>query len=147
MHRQVFQYFPASAKQSTTQNYMVATPFVPVSTTYCVHPDDLATFRGVTIHYVCSTFALAREFEYAGRLVYESGQQADEQAIGVTVAVEHLAPAFVGTELEIEATPISFSKGVLACKVSAYSAGKLIATGQTTQKVLPASTIKRILTP
>ena len=126
---------------------MVATPFVPVSTTYCVLAADIASFRGVPIHHVCSTFALAREFEYAGRLVYESGRQAEEQAIGVTVSVEHLAPAFVGSELQIEATPTSFSKGLLACKVSAYCAGKLIATGQTTQKVLPTSIINQILTP
>lgn len=89
------------------------------------------------MHPVLSTYAIAREFEWAGRKVFLSGATADQNAVGTMVKVEHFAPATEGCILLIEAWPVSLSeKGHLLCRCQATTEnGKLIARGKTGQKV------------
>lgn len=110
-------------------------PFTPAAHRYSVTEADRPAFEGSVVHEVCSTYSLAREFEWAGRRVYLASRPEETEAIGTQVEVIHRASAPVGAELEIEAEPVSYEKGWLVCKTRAFWEGKLIAEGTTTQKV------------
>lgn len=110
-------------------------PFTAAEHTYVVTEADRPAFEGHVVHDVCSTYTLAREFEWAGRRVYLASRPADTEAIGTQVEVIHRASAPVGVHLRIQADPVSYDKGWLVCKAQAFWEEKLIAEGTTTQKV------------
>lgn len=113
----------------------MSTPFTSAEHAYTVTEADRPAFEGRVVHDVCSTYTLAREFEWAGRRVYLASRPDDTEAIGTQVEVVHRASAPVGTPLRILAEPTSYEKGWLVCKVQAFWGDKLIAEGTTTQKV------------
>jgi predicted thioesterase len=110
-------------------------PFPPAEHTFLVTEADQPVFDGKVVHHVCSTYALAREFEWAGRRVFLASRPQGSEAIGTQVEVIHKASAHVGTTLTISAEPISYEKGWLVCKTTAYQDSIIIAVGTTTQKV------------
>jgi predicted thioesterase len=110
-------------------------PFSPAEHSFFVTEADRPVFDGKVVHNVCSTYALAREFEWAGRRVYLASSPQGSEAIGTQVEVLHKVSASVGTTLTISAEPISYEKGWLVCKTTAYQGSILIAEGTTTQKV------------
>ncbi len=111
-------------------------PFAAAQHQFQVTEADRPVFDGQVVHDVCSTYALAREFEWAGRRVYLAARPAGTEAIGTQVEVIHKASAPLGATLDIEALPQTFEKGWLVVKATAHWAGKLIAEGTTTQKVI-----------
>ena len=68
--------------------------------TKTVTDSDQATFHGEVLHKVCSTFALARDFEWASRLFFLEMKEADEEGVGTFLSIDHKSPAFVGEEIE-----------------------------------------------
>jgi predicted thioesterase len=110
-------------------------PFAAAEHTFTVRSEDRPVFEGQVVHDVCSTYALAREFEWAGRRVYLANRPAGSEAIGTQVEVIHKASAPVGSLLQVVAEPVSYTKGWLVCKCTALLEDKLIAEGTTTQKV------------
>lgn len=112
------------------------TEFAPAVHRFTVTEADRPVFDGKVVHDVCSTYALAREFEWAGRRVYLAHRPEGTEAIGTQVEVIHRASAPVGAVLEVEAVPQSYQKGWLLVRATAHWQGKLIAEGTTTQKVL-----------
>ena len=47
-----------------------------------VMPEDQAIFQGELLHPVCSTFALARDFEWSSRLFFLEMKEMDEEGVG-----------------------------------------------------------------
>jgi predicted thioesterase len=113
---------------------------------YTVQPQDVAAFQGEVVHPVCSTFVLAREIEWTTRLFVLEMKEDDEEGIGTQVSIDHKSPAFVGEEIIFTARIESLHDHELICSYTAMVHNRLIARGQTGQKILKKETLKRIFT-
>ncbi|GAA4369769.1 hypothetical protein GCM10023185_43710 [Hymenobacter saemangeumensis] len=106
---------------------------------YTVQPADFADFgaeSGGLVHAVLSTFALAREMEWAGRLFVLEMKEADEEGIGTELSIQHHAPAFAGETLTIQATFAALHGPALRCAVEARVGERLVASGHTGQRIV-----------
>ena len=117
-------------------------PFQPgaVKTHHCkVQPQDFADFGPATgglVHSVLSTFALAREMEWAARLFVLDMKAADEEGIGTEVSIRHHAPAFAGETVVLTATFATLYGADLRCTVEACVGSRLVASGHTGQRIV-----------
>lgn len=105
---------------------------------------DLASFNGEALHPVCSTFALARDFEYSSRLFFLEMKEENEEGVGTFLSIDHKSPAFVGDEIAITATVLKIRGNELTCAIEAKVGDRLIATGTTGQKMLTKEKLKKI---
>ena len=106
---------------------------------------DVARFEAGLVHPVCSTFALAREMEWASRLFVLEMKDADEEGIGTMLQIDHKSPAFPGEELEIVAEVTEQKGNSLTCAITVKAAGRLVATGFTGQKILKKEKLAGLL--
>ena len=109
-----------------------------------VESADVATFHGEIIHPVCATFALARDIEWTSRLFVLQMCDDDEEGIGTMLTVIHKSPAFVGEELSISAKVQEINGHELICSYEACVDDRLIATGQTGQKIFKKDKINKL---
>jgi fluoroacetyl-CoA thioesterase len=107
---------------------------------------DVAAFQGEVLHEVCSTFSLARDFEWSSRLFFIQMKEEDEEGVGTFLSIDHKSPAFVGEEIIFTATVAKIEKNELMCRIEAKTGKRLIATGTTGQKMLKKDKLKRIFT-
>ncbi|MCA6075197.1 thioesterase family protein [Fulvivirga sedimenti] len=115
---------------------------------YLVKPEDVAAFQNEVVHPVCSTYVLAREMEWAGRLFVLELREDHEEGVGTHVLVEHVAPAFPGEELTLMAEVTVWQGNELICSVFVSGKdGREIARGKTGQKILNRTLIQKIFTP
>ena len=101
-----------------------------------VNREDVAIFQGEVVHYVCSTFALARDIEWTTRQFVLEMKEEDEEGIGTYLQIAHRAPAFVGEELTVKGTFESLTGHELSCSYKVFVGSRLIAEGKTGQKIL-----------
>src|SRR5215831_6625574 len=80
---------------------------------------DQAIFHGDLLHAVCSTFALARDFEWSSRLFFLEMKEDDEEGVGTMLSIDHKCPAFVGEEVSFTATVEKIEKNELICTIEA----------------------------
>jgi len=113
---------------------------------YVVKQEDVAAFKGEVVHPVCSTFALAREVEWATRQFVLEMREDHEEGIGTHVSIEHRSPAFVGEEIVITSVISKPENHEIICTFEAAVNGRIIATGKTGQKILSREKIKKIFT-
>ena len=107
---------------------------------HLIAPADFADFgseNGGQVHAVCSTFALARELEWAARRFVLEMKGPDEEGIGTALAVAHHAPAFAAETLTLTATFAALVGHCLRCTVEARVGTRLVATGHTEQRIVP----------
>ena len=109
-----------------------------------VDPGDVATFHGKIVHPVCATFALARDIEWTSRLFVLQMCDDDEEGIGTMLTVNHKSPAFVGEEIYISARVHAINGHELICSYEASVDDRLIATGQTGQKIFKKEKIDKL---
>ncbi|PIQ48969.1 MAG: hypothetical protein COW03_07375 [Cytophagales bacterium CG12_big_fil_rev_8_21_14_0_65_40_12] len=114
------------------------------SHSYHVKAEDFAIFDAGTVHEVVSTFALAREMEWATRLFALEMREEDEEGIGTFVEIKHLSPAVQGAELTITAQLIEIRKNEIICEVLVKQSDRLVASGRTGQKILKREKLKQI---
>ena len=113
-------------------------------TKYVVQEADVAAFGGQVVHPVCSTFALAREAEWAGRQFVLEMRDMREEGIGTQLVIDHKSPAFVGEEIVLTATVEKIENHEIICAFEATVNGRIIATGKTGQKILSREKIDRL---
>jgi fluoroacetyl-CoA thioesterase len=101
-----------------------------------VQSEDVAAFHGENVHPVYSTFSLARDIEWTTRLFVLEMRDADEEGIGTYLTIEHKAPAFIGEEILITGKIEQLRGSELICSFQAQVGDKIIAVGQTGQKIL-----------
>lgn len=111
---------------------------------YVVQHEDIATFNGVVVHEVCSTFTLSREIEWATRQFVLEMREIDEEGIGTYLSIEHKSPAFPGEEITIESTIIEINGHELICSYIVRVGKRIIATGKTGQKILKREKIIKL---
>lgn len=112
-----------------------------------VTQSDLAAFHGEVLHAVCSTFSLARDFEWSSRLFFIDMKEDDEEGVGTFLSIEHHSPAFMGEEILFTATVESLVKNELICRIEAKVGERTIATGKTGQKMLKKEKLKQVFSP
>ncbi|GAA4428140.1 hypothetical protein GCM10023188_12090 [Pontibacter saemangeumensis] len=108
---------------------------------------DFAVFENGLVHPVCSTFSLAQAAEWAGRLFVLELKEEDEEGIGTFLSINHIAPAFEGEALEVRATLEKIEGQEVICSFLARVGERLVATGETGQKILKKEKLARILAP
>lgn len=111
---------------------------------FIVKPSDCPDFGDGTLHPVLSTYALAREAEWAGRLILLDLKSDDQEGIGTSVTVEHHRAAKVGTIVTIQAELVAFDGRKMTVNYHATADGKLVATGTTGQALVLKSDLERI---
>lgn len=110
-----------------------------------VEATDLVKFRTGDLHSVYSTYAITRDAEWVCRLFVLEIKEEDEEGIGTMVKVIHHAPAKVGTEIIFTGTFISLNKNEVLCSFEAHAGERLIASGETAQKILNKEKLEQVL--
>ena len=106
---------------------------------------DFAQFEAGLVHPVCSTFALAQAMEWASRLFVLEMKDEDEEGIGTLLHIDHKGPAFEDEELCVLAIYETLTGNELRCAITVTVGDRLVATGQTGQKILKKEKIHRLL--
>ncbi len=126
---------------------------VPVGATatldVVVTPDLTVDFAELgKVHPVYATYNMAKHFEEAARKLLLRHLDDGEDGLGRSVAVEHLAPSWVGDRLTVEARCTEVRGNRVLCDCRAIDdAGRELGTGSTVQVVLPRTAIDKALDP
>ena len=104
--------------------------------TKLVETADTAVFESGEVHPVYATFALGRDAEWACRLFVLEMKEEDEEGIGTFLKIEHASPALIGSTVVFEATLQSAIGNSVICSFTAKVGERLIAFGETGQKIL-----------
>lgn len=134
----------------STKNEQRTTKLQPGATrTYVKHVTaaDFARFEDGLVHAVCSTFSLAQAAEWAGRLFVLEMKADDEEGIGTFLTINHKAPAFEGEDIVIVATLLKNQGPEVVCSFAAKVGERLVADGETGQKILKKEKLAKILAP
>ncbi len=98
---------------------------------------EIAKFESGTVHDVYSTFSIAKDAEWSGRLFVLEMKEKDEEGIGTKISVEHKSPAFVGDEINFIATFEEITeRGEIITSFQAFCGDRLIAKGIQGQRIL-----------
>jgi predicted thioesterase len=122
-------------------------PFQPGDTrtfTHTVSGADAPAFHGAQVHPVYATFALARDAEWTGRLFVLEMKDDDEEGIGTAVSITHHSPALPGETVIFTATMQAMKGNEIITPFEARVGGRLIATGETRQKILKKEKLDRL---
>ncbi|MEO1049410.1 MAG: hypothetical protein AAFX87_02225 [Bacteroidota bacterium] len=109
-----------------------------------VSDKDFAGFHGQVVHEVYATYALGRDIEWSSRLFVLEMTEEDEEGIGTFLTINHKSPAFLGDNLVIEAVVNSFEGNELICDYEARVGQRVVAEGQTGQKILKKERIEKL---
>lgn len=112
--------------------------------THTVTAADEARFETGTVHRVYSTFALARDAEWSGRLFVLDMLEAGEEGIGTGIDIRHLSPAFIGQQVVFTSTLQAVNKNEVITDFIARTNDRIVATGRQWQKIIPLEKLKRI---
>lgn len=120
---------------------------IPAEATFAIRlrvtAEMTARFFDASVHPLYATFAIVEHAEYVSRCLIRSHLASDEDAVGSSVEIRHLAPAPVGTIVTHEARYREEKKGRIICEVEVRDGeGRAIARCTTTQHVLPRETIE-----
>ncbi|ADR20074.1 hypothetical protein MATR_23190 [Marivirga tractuosa] len=114
------------------------------SHTFQVKAQDVAHFEQEAVHDVCATFTLAREIEWTTRLFVREMLEDGEEGIGTHLNIEHLSPALIGNDVEIEAEFSGIKDREIVCKYVVKVGERLVATGSTGQKILQKNKLAQL---
>lgn len=123
-------------------------PFQPGDKQYFQHRvrvEDRAVFQSGEVHAVYSTFALGRDAEWACRLFVLEMKEPDEEGIGTFLKVTHHSPALIGQEVVFTAILDAVNRNEVICSFEARVDERLIATGETGQKILKKEKLEGLM--
>ena len=104
--------------------------------------NDIASFNEKPVHQVYATFALGRDAEWCCRLFVLDMIEEDEEGIGTFLHVNHHAPALLNEVVNFEAKFSTIQKNEIVCSYTAKVGDRLVASGETGQKILKKEKIK-----
>lgn len=105
---------------------------------------DAARFDSGEVHPVYSTFSIARDAEWAGRLFVLEMKEAEEEGIGTGITITHHSPALMGQEVVFTAMLTEVNKNEVVVDYTAHVGDRLVASGKTWQKILKKEKIDRL---
>lgn len=109
-----------------------------------VREEDCATFDSGQVHPVYATFALARDAEWCCRLFVLEMKEAEEEGIGTMLSIQHVSPAMIGSTVVFTGTVKEIKGNALICTFEAHVGDRLIATGETGQKILRKEKLEQL---
>lgn len=109
-----------------------------------VQPNETATFETGQVHPVYATFALGRDAEWACRQFVLEMKEDGEEGIGTFLTVYHHSPALVGQEVTFDAEVVKIERNEIICKYTARVGDRVVATGETGQKILKKEKINTL---
>lgn len=112
--------------------------------THVVTVEDVPAFHEQLVHPVYSTFALARDAEWTGRLFVLEMKDADEEGIGTAVTITHHAPALPGEAVCFISSIQAINGNEIITPFQAFVGNRLIASGETRQKILKKEKLQRL---
>lgn len=112
--------------------------------TKTVAANETATFESGQVHPVYATFALGKDAEWSSRLFVLEMKEEDEEGIGTFLTVYHQSPALVGQEVTFEAEITKLEKNDVICKYTAKVGERIVATGETGQKILKKEKVNKL---
>ncbi len=112
--------------------------------THIVTTADKAQFESGEVHPVYSTFALARDAEWCGRLFVLKMKDEDEEGIGTGITVVHHSPALIGEKVIFTAVLINVQGNEVITTYEAKVGKRLIASGEQRQKILKKEKLSRL---
>ncbi len=101
-----------------------------------VEPHQSARFPNGEVHPVYSTFALAQDVEWACRLFVLEMLEEGEEGIGISLQIDHLSPALIGSRVRIVATFERIAGSKVYCRFEAFHGERLLARGAQGQQIL-----------
>ncbi|MEO0159109.1 MAG: hypothetical protein ABIL47_01380 [candidate division WOR-3 bacterium] len=105
-----------------------------------------AEFEGVLIHNLYSTWSLVYHAELCARRLLEKYLEDDEQGIGYSICIKHLAPTKIGKKVKIKAILRSVENNKFICDIEGYNEdGKKIAEGYQIQVFMKKEELLRKL--
>lgn len=118
-------------------------PGAEASVTISVTDDMVARFEELgLVHPVYSTWSMVRHVELASRKVILPYLEPDEEAVGYSVSVTHLAPTPVGATVTARARLVRVDGNQVICEVTANRGTTKIGEGTTVQVILPAAALR-----
>ncbi len=105
---------------------------------------DTARFESGEVHKVYSTFALARDAEWSGRLFVLEMKDEDEEGIGTGINIKHLSPALMGQEVIFTATLKEVIKNEVVNDFVARVEERIIAEGTQWQKIVKKEKLEKV---
>ncbi len=111
---------------------------------HIVKDEDTVNFPNEKLHAVYSTYAITREAEWVCRLFVLEMKDEDEEGIGTMVNVIHHSPVKVGDEVLFTGIIKSIDKNEIICQFEATCNNRIIASGETAQKILKREKLERI---
>lgn len=109
-----------------------------------IKQSDIAQFDSGTVHEVCSTFSLAQAAEWSSRLFVLEMKEANEEGIGTMLTINHKSPALLDDDVEITAFVKEINGNELICNYEAKVGERVVAVGETGQKVLKKEKIDKL---
>ncbi len=111
---------------------------------HIVSEADAARFESGEVHNVYSTFSIARDAEWSGRLFVLEMKEEDEEGIGTGITVNHRSPALPGQEVTYTATLLEVNKNEVVVAYTAKVDDRLVAEGKTWQKILKREKLDKL---
>jgi fluoroacetyl-CoA thioesterase len=112
--------------------------------THTVSDADAAAFESGQVHAVYSTFALARDAEWSGRLFVLEMKEDGEEGIGTGINITHNSPALIGQEVVFTATLAEVNRNEVVTDYTAKVGDRLIASGRQWQKIVPREKLNKL---
>jgi fluoroacetyl-CoA thioesterase len=110
-----------------------------------VQREHLAVFESGPVHPVYSTFALARDAEWACRLFVLEMKEEHEEGIGTYLSVEHRSVAREGHLVLFTAVLLEVDGNRIRCRYEAHVEDRLIATGEQEQRILERIRVEKLM--
>ncbi len=111
---------------------------------HIVQPEDAARFESGEVHAVYSSFALARDAEWCGRLFVLEMKDDDEEGIGTGISVIHHSPALIGHEVVFSARLVSVEGNEVITEYDASVGDRRIASGEQRQKIFKKARLEQL---
>lgn len=109
-----------------------------------VTPDMLATFEELgPVHPLYATWSMIRHMELACRKIILPYLQPDEDAVGYSINVTHLAPTVVGDQVTARARLVKISGRKIFCAVEAVNSKEKIGEGTQVQMLVRKDRLER----
>lgn len=110
-----------------------------------VTEDMLAAFEGEVVHPVYSTVSMTYHMEWVSRKIILPFLETDEEGMGASVQLKHLAPSPLGSKVTLTAVLVELKNNVVITEVTAHNHVGIIGQGIVKQIILPKETIAQKL--
>ena len=111
---------------------------------FTVSPQDTATFNTGEVHPVYATFAIGRDAEWTTRQFVLNMKEPDEEGIGTFLNIIHHSPALINSVVDITAIVTTINGHEIICSFEAKCNDRIIATGETGQKILKKERLEKL---